>query len=320
MRDEVEDHLLREAVVLEVNAEGDLPQIAAAYDRLRDAGCRGERLADVLGPDVASIRTDEIAAILATMGPDGSGTFSRSVTSLESLHGLARLLDALLELAVMTAADVDAFLEYRAQSCRRRITSGDDEEPAVGILDDRLDSLVALTPTAERWDLFHGLAQLGVLGTGRAERLYTDLAHADQAQTAPPEIWEVGPMRATLLGPPERYCGMRVLAVELCRDGVVVHVHWAINAADAHGSRAPLADEAAAGVPPWPLAPELHLHDSAGTAYRGAVAGAGTVDADDLGEGSFMSNEPVAFAPAMPADAERLWLASGDGRLRIDLR
>jgi hypothetical protein len=135
------------------------------------------------------------------------------------------------------------------------------------------------------------------------------------------ELRDVGAVHQTVLGRPGRYCGVRVLAVELCERGVVVHVHRAMHAADERQEHEPLADELAAATPGWPLTPRLRLQDSAGTVYHGRLSGVhfGDVEIIDDGDGCESVDE-VTFTPAVPDDAARLWLGSEDGSIRIDLR
>jgi hypothetical protein len=317
-----EDHLLREAVRIEDAARDDAAQIAAVYDRLVDTARQGQSFAGVLAAEARRAQQGDIESILETLIPQAGGAyFWRSDLPVEELHEFATLLDALLEVGALTRPDVEAFLVRRAQVCRRREVAPDGGGmPAVGVLDEQLDQLFAERPLDEQEQLISVLADLALFSY-EAYELALDRLLALRRDEPPPELWSVGEPRETHLGPPERHCGVRVLAVELCDSGVVVHLHRAINPAGAHGEHEPLADEVAAAAPSWPLLAPLRLHDDVGTAYRGGVCGADYVDAQALNEGSgHESVNDVPFAPAMPGHAARLWLACDDGSVRIDLR
>jgi hypothetical protein len=321
MRPGVEDHLLRELVRTEVNRSADAGLTAATYERLVDALRKRQPLSGVLGQDAqraGRAEDDVMIARLRLLGSEPS-YFSRSPHALEDLHEVATLVDFLLEVDAIESRDAEAFFMRRADVAGRR-ANANSEADLVGAMDDLLDALLASRSIEEGETLVDGLGHLDVLSEQRFLRA-RDQLDARRRDEPLPELRNVGAARETVLGPPGRYCGVRVLAVELCEHGVVVHVHRAMNAADDRQQHESLPDELAAATSGWPLTPTLRLRDSAGTAYRGSLSGVhfGDVEIIDEGDG-YESVDEVTFAPAVPDDAAHLWLASEDESIRIDLR
>ena len=321
MRPGLEDHLLRELVRTEVNRSEDAGLMAAMYERLVDALRKRQSLSGVLAQDArraGRAEDDLMIAQLRSLGSEPS-YFSRSAHALEHLHEVATLVDFLLEVDAIESRDAEAFFVRRADAAGRR-AKGSREADLVGAIDDRLDALLASRSIEEGETLIDGLGHLDVLSEQRFLRARDEL-DVQRRDEPFPELRNVGAVRQMVLGPPGRYCGVRVLAVELCEHGVVVHVHRAMTAADNRQQHEALPDELAAATPGWPLTPTLRLQDSAGTAYRGSLSGVhfGDVEIIDEGDG-YESVDEVAFTPAVLDDAAHLWLASQDGSIRIDLR
>jgi len=289
MRPRLEDHLLQEAVGMERAVDVYDPLTADAYARLAEALRAGRRLADVGGA----------ASPLA----EPSRTWR--------VRELGMVLDALLAVGATDAEELEVFLLQRAGRAEagRRARRAEQERrhtPTDYPLQERLDELLARRSPMDRVKLAHGLLDLGLI----------DWRFLPDATVG---LDEVGEPRETSLGPPGRHCGVRVVAVEQCDTGVVLHLHWAINAMEEDGEHPPLDDEVAAEAPGWPLPPDLRLQDGLGTSYRGVVSADELHDVEELSECLTLVTQ-VAFAPAVPAAATTLWLASDDGRIRIDLR
>jgi hypothetical protein len=289
MRPRLEDHLLQAAVEMERAVDGADPLTADAYARLAEALRAGRRLAGVGGPAPA---------------PGEPSTAWR-------VRELGIVLDALLAVGAADAEELEVFLLRRAGRAEalRRARRAEQERrntPTDYPLQERLDGLLARRSPIDRLKLARGLLDLGLI----------DWHFIPDATVG---LDEVGAPRETSLGPPGRHCGVRVVAVEHCDTGVVLHLHWAINPTGEDGEHPPLDDEVAAGAPGWPLPPDLRLRDGLGTTYRGVVSADELYDVEELSECLTFVTQ-VAFAPAVPAEATTLWLASDDGQMRIDLR
>jgi hypothetical protein len=290
MRPRLEDHLLQEVIGMERASAVDDPLTADAYARLVEALRAGRRLGDVGG---------------AAPAPGELFSTTRHVREL----GI--VLDALLAVGATDAEELEVFLLRRAGRAEagRRARRTEQERrhtPTEYPLQERLDELLARRSPVDRLKLASGLLDLGLI----------DWHSLPDATVG---LDEVGEPRETALGPPGRHCGVRVVAVEHCDTGVVLHLHWAINPMGEDGEHPPLDDEVAAEAPGWPSPPDLRLRDGLGTTYRGVVSADELHDVEELSEClTFVTH--VAFAPAVPADAATLWLASDDGQIWIDLR
>jgi hypothetical protein len=321
----VEDFVLRQAVLMEVNGHEELDVIAAGYERLVQALRDGRALGDEHAALARQAKIDDIESIRVAMGV-GEGEsfgFSRSRSPVEQLHQLAVVLDALLAVGAVDRGDVEAFLVHRAEvSHRAGLTDPWDEPGEVGVIDAALDGVLAGMSPGDALVALYELRGFGVISMSRWDTVERALLDAHPELESDVELVgpsEIGEVCDTLLGPSGRWCGVRVLAIELCEHGLALHVHQAVNPADSGGRHEPLADERMADFATWPLAPRLELHDDRGTAYRGCLEGV-ELDAQELEEEEGVQiKEVVAFAPAMAPGATRLWLASRDGRLRIDL-
>lgn len=325
MNPRIEDHLLFECIRTECHRDSDPALIAAAYERLLDAIRRDARLGGVLADEAEHAGADADEAMLAEVqrrqGQQSAYFFSRASDALEDTNELAMLLEFLLDVDAIEHDDAQAFLVRRAEATRRRAAAPTDGEPAwIGVLDDRLDDLLDPLALEERWVLLEGLGMTHVLSEERYIQA-RDALHALQSAASVPALLSVGKVRETLLGPPQRYCGIRILAAELCTNGVVIHAHHAINPVSESGEHEPLADEAVPDHPSWPIAPPLRLYDSNAMVYRGTFAAGQLIDLERLNEGDADSAVArVVFVPAVPPGAAHVWLASDDGDIRIELQ
>jgi hypothetical protein len=289
MRPGLEDHLVQEAVGMERAIDAADPLDADAYARLAEALRAGRRLADVAG---------------AAREP-------REPSRTWRVRELGIVLDALLAVGATDAGELEVFLLMRAgrAGALRRARRAEQERRHKRRdypLQERLNEILARRSPVDRLKLARGLLDLGLID-----------GYVIPDSTV--GLDEVGEPRKTSLGPTGRHCGVRVLAVEHCDTGVVLHLHWAINPMREDGEHPPLDDEVAAEVPSWPLPPDLRLMDGVGTTYRGVVSADELYDVEELSECVTFVTQ-VVFAPAVPAHAATLWLASDDGRIRIDLR
>lgn len=104
-----------------------------------------------------------------------------------------------------------------------------------------------------------------------------------------------GMVHAILPGHTSHVDGVRVMATELGAEGTVVHVH------EVREQRTR----------------DLRLYDDLGTEYQGGIP---VPDAEDEPDPDDPMPDSCGFVPAMPPAAGRLWLASLDGSVRIELR
>lgn len=290
----VEDHLLRLAVVAEVNLEDDVGALRELYLRLARACVAGRGLGQELERDAERELHDAAEAFRVAEGIPEDEPFGFVVTQgpVAAAHQLGLALEALVATAVMTAGEAEAFLRARIEPA----TSA--PPPHRAALDAHLHGVwPSLTPSV-RSTLLGELDGAGALSSAQMdvwERRLGDPCPTDDRPDESSWVIDPGAVREAFAVPARRVAGVLVVAVELGTDSTLLHVH----------------------VAPDATAPSLFLRDELETPYDGCLPG--RFDEEELDE----DDSPMlacSFMPGVPHEATQLWLESADGTVRVTLR
>jgi hypothetical protein len=312
----IEDGLTRMAIMLEVNSHYGIG-VAQDYERLLAAAVARGALKDALAAGLEDTQQALIDEAIARAGPGASSAYFTMGVEETGASEIGAVLDALLAVGAISAEDVQSFLRQRI----RRVAA---YWAAPGVIADdpalvaHFDGVCSDLPGDVAWRLLGSLHHAGLLSTPEFERRFDTARDADST----PGVGEVrvaGRPLESLLGPADRRCGVRVLAVECCEDGVVIHAHRARREVDERGRYTALPDEVLGeAAAEWPAIPRLTLHDDAGSAYRGEIPPDRPVEI--LQDDGIDEIAAYVFTPAVPRGAVALWLASRDASVRIRLR
>jgi hypothetical protein len=187
----IEDGLTRMAIMLEVSSQYGLG-VAQDYEGLLAAAVARRGLKDELAAGVEETQQALLDEAIARAGPGASSGYFTTGVEDTGASKIGAALDALLAVGAISAEDVQSFLRERIRrvAAYRDLTGAISDDPA---------------PFAH------------------FDEVWPDRA-ADPDTT--PRIGEVhvaGRPLETLLGPADRRCGVRVLAVECCEDAGTVY-------------------------------------------------------------------------------------------------
>jgi hypothetical protein len=298
----------------EFHSGEDAGTLVGWYQQLADACAVDKRLDDVLEVEARAAEEADVAKARDATPDASSGLWMRSVTAIEEFHEFARLVEALIDIGEVTREEAGRLFSERAQKLGTyaAVVSA-DQKAARRHLENVWESLSWMSQR----DVPEALVGVGALDPGELDawqrRMRPGPWESDEFEAGgigePVERW---------VGPAERRCGVRVLAVERCSGGIIVHLHLARASRDDDGHWPEMPDEVVgSSARDWPGFPRLWLEDDAGTRYQGGVAPDDVADARDS---SLETEAEARFSPAISNETTGLRLVSDDPQVRFTLR